>query len=234
MVGVSCLAAVSFALAAARRRGRACMRMRPRLSRPSRHGAIYIEAFALNTLVFATLFAAMVFVWDYDSPMWEILTLPLHMPELVALGYAFASIRSLRDPLSEWGWRRGYGFFRELSVGVLAGLILWLVRPLLAAFGDADESPWLSVRSRLALGTVVLAPVLEETLYRGALYRYMRDRLHWLSAAIFSSTVFALAHSFPQMHAAYVLGLACALLREWRGSLIAPIAAHASWNALCA
>jgi membrane protease YdiL (CAAX protease family) len=88
---------------------------------------------------------------------------------------------------------------------------------------------------------VVLAPIIEETMFRGVLYRHLRELSRGLRMAIsilFSATVasFVFAVIHPQgwlgvpllMAVAYMLTLA----REWRGTLIPGIVAHAITNAV--
>ena len=236
IVGIACFGAALLVLAVVKRRGRACMHMRPRLSRPSTHGDTYLEAFALKSVLAATWIAAITFIdwdWDDDSTLAVLSSLGRYLP-LLAVVYVLARVRSFRVPFAELGWWRGRGVLRELSIGVLAGLLIWLVRlvPRTVLGSDASDSFLLSKSTVVILEITVWTPIVEETLYRGALYRYLRDRLRWLPTVVFSSAVFALMHSSSQMPYAYVLGLVCALLREWRGSLIAPVAAHASWNLL--
>jgi membrane protease YdiL (CAAX protease family) len=80
----------------------------------------------------------------------------------------------------------------------------------------------------------ILAPVTEETMFRGILFHHLRNRWSWLSTAIIVSFIFAVLH--PQGWAAVPAlgGIAIVLtgIREWRGSLIAPVAAHALNNFL--
>ncbi len=80
---------------------------------------------------------------------------------------------------------------------------------------------------------VIIAPLVEEVMFRGALYSWLRARMGAVSAIFTSSAVFAAVH--PQGLVGLVplmaIGATLALLREWRGSLIAPIIAHACFNA---
>jgi membrane protease YdiL (CAAX protease family) len=86
-----------------------------------------------------------------------------------------------------------------------------------------------------------VAPIVEETFFRGALYRHLRDasgrarRLEGaLVSGLLSSFLFAVIH--PQGLSAVPVLMAVALplwwSREWRGSLLAPMAAHSLHNAI--
>jgi membrane protease YdiL (CAAX protease family) len=213
----------------ANRRFRVRLRIRPRLSRPSAHGAAYLEGFALKALLLVAALATVVhgaLAADRDWYAW-LLEAWGALPYLAAIGYVCVSAHSVRVPLAEWGWHGGHGVPRELSIGIVAGIVGWSARHLSVSAAGPD-----AIFLAPAVGTVLLAPILEETAYRGMLYRHLRDRLRWLPATLITATVFALFHSFAQMPTAYVGGLLYGLLREWRGSLISPVAAHASMNLL--
>jgi len=78
------------------------------------------------------------------------------------------------------------------------------------------------------------APFIEETLFRGALHRYLRGRLGFMVAALIGGLIFASLH--PQgwiaIPALTGMGVGFALIREWRDSLIAPMVAHAINNGM--
>lgn len=79
---------------------------------------------------------------------------------------------------------------------------------------------------------VVVAPIVEETMFRGALYSWLRERMRASFAIVLCGLIFAFVH--PQ-GALGVLPLTClaivfGFLREWRGSLLAPMIAHACFN----
>jgi hypothetical protein len=80
----------------------------------------------------------------------------------------------------------------------------------------------------------VWAPVVEETMFRGALFHHLRFRHRWLFSAALSALIFASLH--PQGWTAIPIlggiGFAFAGIREWRGTAIASAAAHALNNAV--
>lgn len=79
---------------------------------------------------------------------------------------------------------------------------------------------------------VVIAPLVEEILFRGALYGWLRARASAVVSIAASALVFAVIH--PQgplgVPVLFVVGCFLAILREWRGSLAAPIMFHACFN----
>jgi hypothetical protein len=79
---------------------------------------------------------------------------------------------------------------------------------------------------------VVAAPFVEELMFRGALYSWLRERMRPSLAIFVSAFIFAVIH--PQGAIGVVpltmIGMMLAFLREWRNSLVAPILAHACVN----
>lgn len=76
------------------------------------------------------------------------------------------------------------------------------------------------------------APVFEELFFRGALQGYFRGRFGFLASALFTGLIFAALHpqGFFAIPALAGIGVGFSLLREWRGSLVAPMVAHAINN----
>jgi membrane protease YdiL (CAAX protease family) len=142
------------------------------------------------------------------------------------------------------GWNRGKGFFSEVGAGVagfITGLPLLImaliVVMILAKYtGETPTHPVVFNLSKspllLFLLACVYAPFAEETLFRGALYGYLRRSFPWLVSAIISSLIFAILH--PQGWVAIpvigVIGFNLSTIREWRGSAIASMTAHALNN----
>lgn len=78
----------------------------------------------------------------------------------------------------------------------------------------------------------VFAPVSEEALYRGVLFRACWNRLGVLPAALVSSAVFAVLHFYDGYGLASVgvFGMVCALLYSGTGSLVTVITLHMLYN----
>jgi membrane protease YdiL (CAAX protease family) len=160
------------------------------------------------------------------------------------------------------GWHKGRGIFTEIGcgfVGYLACLPLLLVGAIVSvtlmfiysAIQSAitgtppptPENPILDIASGKAGPLVVVtiyflatlwAPIVEETIFRGGLYRHLRSRWHWLPAAFVTALGFGIMHAYPilMMGPVIALGFGFAMLREWRGSLIASMTAHCIHNAV--
>jgi len=87
-----------------------------------------------------------------------------------------------------------------------------------------------------AVGTLVLAalvaPVLEEVLFRGIVFNGLRAHWGGWVAALVSSLLFALGHDPAKMPATFVAGLIFTLFYTQSGSIIPSILAHAAGNIL--
>lgn len=160
------------------------------------------------------------------------------------------------------GLHTGRGFFRELGVGILgymAGLPLLAFGAIIsfvATFiyntimnpggGGADpnafaQHPIIDKAASagplfllmIATLAVIWAPLVEETIFRGALFPELRRKLGWIAGAAVTGLIFAIVHPIPWLMLTpwVMLGLHFCLLRHWRGSLIAPMTAHFLQNA---
>jgi membrane protease YdiL (CAAX protease family) len=71
-------------------------------------------------------------------------------------------------------------------------------------------------------------------MFRGALFHHLRRRRPWLVSAPLTALIFAMLHpqGWVTVPALGSIAIVLAGLREWRGSIIAPMAAHALNNFL--
>lgn len=75
------------------------------------------------------------------------------------------------------------------------------------------------------------APLMEETLFRGILYPFLKTKLGLMPAAALSALLFAIFHFHPpSIPPLFVLGVAFALLYERSGSLATCILMHGVFN----
>lgn len=100
-----------------------------------------------------------------------------------------------------------------------------------------------SVTVYVVLGIIVvlIAPLIEETVFRGLLLRTFMRRLGFWPAALLSSAIFAVFHTYEVRTLAgaitlaaivFVLGLVNCLLVRWSGRLAAGMIVHALFNGL--
>jgi membrane protease YdiL (CAAX protease family) len=97
------------------------------------------------------------------------------------------------------------------------------------------------VRVQVVLAASVTAPVVEETMFRGVLYRHLREATRaWglgasvLASGLVNSFLFAVVHPQGLIAVPLLMGLALgfSVAREWRGTLIPCMVAHGLSNGL--
>jgi membrane protease YdiL (CAAX protease family) len=200
----------------------------------------YVEAFAMYLILFIGIgFAAReigVASLNWNWVAWLIIP--------AAILWLKRRSTTPNDWRTAIGWYSQRGLLRELSAGIagyLAGLPLIAIGlaisfVLIQVTGAAPRGPIIRYLhgNMFALYAIacVFAPVLEETMFRGILFHHLRARWSWPASAGLVALIFAAIH--PQGWAAIpILGaiaVVLAALREWRGSIIAPMAAHAFNN----
>ena len=85
----------------------------------------------------------------------------------------------------------------------------------------------------LALAVVLMAPIGEELFFRGLLFQALRRRVYLWPAIGLSGLAFALVHLEPlAMLIVFPLGMWFAWIFHRSGSLVVPLAAHATFNAI--
>jgi len=227
-----------------------------RFEPPAPGGSVMLETYALFVGAFFAL-AITGTVVSALRPELAIWTLPVQFSMMALVLWPL--LRGM--PLKRWREAVGLvaprGLLREIGFGVLAylaavplfiagtivTLILVLLQELLSGGGDPEPpandiidliggASWVTI-ALFALLATVWAPITEELIFRGALYRHLRGRLHWVLAALLSACLFAGMHSYPvvMLTPLIVLGFMFAMMREIRGSIIASITAHFIHNA---
>ncbi|HOI10097.1 MAG TPA: type II CAAX endopeptidase family protein [Myxococcota bacterium] len=87
----------------------------------------------------------------------------------------------------------------------------------------------------LGIAVALMAPALEEPLFRGYLFGRLRRHMTPYGAAALSGLVFALAHfSLENLLPLWAIGFALGVLYDRTRDLAAPIVAHALWNLVTA
>ncbi len=162
------------------------------------------------------------------------------------------AVASLGARLPAGGWAAVARQAVAVGLGAAALLGAWLGG--VAAFGRVGSArlaagfeagtAWLpgpaggSALLALTLLGFLIGGVVEEWVFRGYVYRALRERWSWAGAAGASSLVFALFHLLnPGFEPAalantLLLGVALAALVEGTGSLAASALAHGTWNFL--
>ena len=146
------------------------------------------------------------------------------------------------------GWHRGRDIGWEIGAGLLAylaglplvaaGLVITIILSSLSGvnpehpviYEAIHAEPWKIVMLFVLAG--IWAPLVEESMFRGAFYHHLRGRMGAVLSALIVGVVFAAIH--PQglvgLPVLASIGIVFALIREWRGSIIGSMAAHAVHN----
>lgn len=82
----------------------------------------------------------------------------------------------------------------------------------------------------LAALAIIAAPLFEEFIFRGLVFRGLRRSYGLMVSVLASSAIFALVHPPISVAPVFVLGCACAWLYERSGSLATPMIAHGVYN----
>ncbi len=245
-------------------------KLQPAFQDRTRHGHVYIETFALWLILFMGLqFVFSTFAVLTGKPS---LILPLSplmfFGSLLALmwpimrGLSWSMVCSdigleLRNPIVEMcaGGISYISLTIPLLLGLVATAILGGLINLTSTPGEFESTapaghpiteeitaggPMMYVF--IVISACVAAPIVEEIMFRGVLYRYLRDATgelpaRWMSviaSAFLGGLIFATVH--PQGIVAIpmltLLAMGFAMAREWRNSLIAPMTMHAIHNGL--
>lgn len=127
------------------------------------------------------------------------------------------------------------GWLMVLPPVVLSG---WLITRLIGDQGGSNPLLEIVLNSQdpialllLSLTAVVLAPLFEETIFRGVLLPVLGRSLGRAGGVMVSALVFAVAHlSIGELPPLLVLGLGLGLLRLSTGRLLPCVVMHALWN----
>ena len=129
-----------------------------------------------------------------------------------------------------------------LTIGlqILAGVVAYLTELIFVDVPDATDQ--LAITSEgfsltdlicLLIVVAVIGPVVEEIVFRGLLYRYVRARRGIALALVVSSLAFSAIHFIPVLLAVFfVMGFVFGLVAEKTGSLYPAITLHALHNAV--
>lgn len=83
----------------------------------------------------------------------------------------------------------------------------------------------------LVIFAVVLAPIVEEIIFRGAIYRFLKSQTNILPAQIISGTFFALMHgNLMSLLPLVVVGIVLARVYEQSGNILTAICFHSCFN----
>ena len=215
---------------------------------------VVLLGFLLGSLAAAPVFAVLGDTTDGGASGFSELAQGI-VVDVVLVGTLLVWLRR-RHP----GWQRALRLVpssrvgREIAIGIGLGIVVRIVAGIVAAIVVASlaaiTSEEVTVPEQVtgdlhglqlvvfALFAVVVAPVTEEFLFRGLIYRSIRDRNGAMLGAVVSALLFGAIHFVPGpwpdalalQITMVVTGLGLAWVYERRKTLLAPIAGHAAFN----
>jgi membrane protease YdiL (CAAX protease family) len=228
----------------------------------SSHSGLYAETFAAYMLLFFGLSFTLGRL-PVAANLRPLLGGAAALGALAALGWPVLRGVPWRQVRAEIGWTLGRrpGLEPLLGIGcylaalplVFLGVVTFLIlSAILKHLGHEVPEPshpiidsvvhggW-AVRLQWLVDACVVAPLVEETMFRGVLYRHLREasaRIPPAGSVLFSaavaSFVFAVIHPQGLLFVPVLMALAVAfaLAREWRGTLVPPMIAHGINNGM--
>lgn len=139
----------------------------------------------------------------------------------------------IQEKAALWKYAGVIVFAAALGLGLNNLILLSDLSSLSVSYEDTMEmlyQPPMAVQLAV-LG--VLMPLCEELVFRGVVYKRLRYQESYMSAAIYSSLVFAVMHgNLVQILYGFIMGMLFANLYERYGSVKAPVMAHIVVNIL--
>jgi CAAX protease family protein len=158
------------------------------------------------------------------------------------------TVRKYHVGWSALGVRRPPGVYFALVIPILVGM--YVAAALVSAvvvklfYGGKAENPqvkdltggggfsWTSLILALITASIV-APIIEELLFRGVLYGWLRTRWSAVGGVILSAALFSAAHAIPLILASiFVVGLTLAIVYEKTKSTLATMTLHSLFNTI--
>jgi len=242
-------------------------KIQPEFNPVSHNGIIYVETFAIWMVAFFGLQYGMVYTMDWLPEAIVGFIIPaIFFLSLLVLVWPVLRGVPVGTLLKDIGWEMKnpfvevfYGAVAYLaSMPVLVGafvvsmmvmqVVLWAQpqgefssagagHPIVEQFADGNSQMILVA----LLTACIAAPIVEETMFRGVLYRHLRElspakrrAASVIFSAAFNGLIFAAIH--PQGLAGIpvlaAIAICMSLAREWRSSLVASMTMHAIHNTL--
>lgn len=158
------------------------------------------------------------------------------------------TVRKYHVGWSALGVRRPPRLYFALVIPILVGM--YVAAALVSAvvvkvfYGGKAENPqvkdltggggfsWTSLILALITASIV-APIIEELLFRGVLYGWLRTRWSAVGGVILSAALFSAAHAIPLILASiFVVGLTLAIVYEKTKSTLATMTLHSLFNTI--
>lgn len=208
------------------------------------------------TIVLVTLFGALLSLatrfgfndpraFLRNRPVLAVVTSVAVVDLLAVLATALVIVARKRGSWREIGFRRPPLLPMLLTPIIFAGQMLLIMlinigillstgsfeNPQRNLFTDPGGFTWSNYVLAMVAGAII-APIVEELIFRGLLYQWLRSRTNVAIAVLLSGAIFGAIHMIPiAFPALFVVGVVLALAFQWSKSLWVPITLHVFQNA---
>lgn len=152
------------------------------------------------------------------------------------LGLRPANARALTFGVMVWAGAYVVAAAFYLASGAVGGSGVQDVVDLLMSVGADNgrlNGASVALATVILLRILVLSPLAEEILFRGALFGWLRTRLSARPTILITGIAFGLIHQSPTfLPLAIVVGIAAGWIREHTGSVLVTVAVHALQSAI--
>lgn len=141
-------------------------------------------------------------------------------------------VRYKRENIGKYLLIIPFGIFNMLWANLFVSL-LTLIMPdfMLESYASTETAIYGSSFAMQLLTAGIVAPIVEELIFRGLVYKRLKKMTGLIVAAVLSALLFGIFHgNWVQAPYAMILGLVCVFVYEKYKSVIAPILLHMSAN----
>lgn len=161
----------------------------------------------------------------------SIITIPM-------IGWIYRKDQGRYEKEQESWWKykaaSGYGMWFVMLLGAVTACVamndivmLMNMQKISRVYQSMEQTIYSAPRWLQMVGAGMLAPIAEELVYRGMIYRRMRESLTAMQAGVFVSILFGVGHgNLPQGLYAMVLGFLLAGIYEKFRNIAAPVLFH--------
>ena len=221
---------------------------RPPLERVPREGVAWPSLPVFATFLIAFLVHPLIVSQGDVRGQLSRTTVQWHCAGLIAQIVAVVGLLTLAAPVraADFGWRPAT-WRKDLLIGAagylaslvpVLGINLFVDRLGLRSHGEKhlffkilNEDLGDGTLAWIAFSVIVLAPLAEELLYRVLLQGWSQSEMAPWKAILFSATIFAVVHSWPDNFAIFALGLLLGYVYYRRQSYLAVVVVHSLFNA---
>ena len=143
----------------------------------------------------------------------------------------YGIVQNKKAPI--WKYTAVIGISAAMCIGLNNLIIIGNLAAADSTYAETTEALYSAPFNVQILCLVILTPIAEELVFRGLIFKRLREQSGFLQAAVYSSLIFGIMHgNLVQMLYGFILGMMLAYVYEKYGSVKAPVAAHIVMNAI--